>query len=551
MSRILVKLKHGCHDCPTHLVPGSKVIKQHLNNLHLVEIPPGETPEEAIEKFTSHEVVKYAEPDHVWKADAPPNDNYYASGMLWGLSNNGDNDGTIGADISAGPAWEIRHDSPNIIVGVLDSGIRLTHEDLTGNLWDDGSGLCGYNSFAPGSQPVDDNGHGTHVAGIIGAIGNNIVGVVGVTWDVKLMILKGLGSDGTGSTSKMIECLEYAMAHGVNVINASLGGAPFSQSFYDILKELKARGILFIAAAGNDAEDNEVFPHYPGGYDLDNVIAVLATDRNDQLADFSNYGNISVDLGAPGVDIWSCNYASDTGYISEQGTSMATPYVTGAVAILKAQYPGESYVLTRRRLLDSVDVKEQLQGTCSTGGRLNLLKALNYYVPPGGIPVAAILPSNVPLPYIDYSGAVTTTTINSPMESSGVIKRRRRSSYPYQPLNVSWVLTIGQYDFFQEFFRYTLSNGGAAFLMEVRYPRNTILQQWVCRFMGGYTADYMDGTWKVEAQLCLMSPADLPDVSILTGYLGFYVRPETGETDHSLALPLFDADGSPFYVLEE
>src|SRR5439155_9028487 len=298
-------------------------------------------------------------------------------------------------------------------VAVIDTGIRYTHEDLASNMWrnpgetgldangndkatngidDDGDGyvddVYGINAITGSGDPGDDYFHGTHCAGTIGGVGNNGVGVAGVAWHVKLMACKFISSEGWGYISDAIECIDYARHKGARIMSNSWGSwGGYTQALRDAIAAARDAGIIFVAAAGNNyGNDNDVSPFYPASYDLDNIVAVAATDSADGLADFSNFGRTSVDLGAPGVGIYSCLNYSDSAYGYCSGTSMATPHVAGAFALLKAQFPTKTYAELIRRMFDTVDPLPALNDRSVTGGRLNLAKALELSAPTGLTP---------------------------------------------------------------------------------------------------------------------------------------------------------------------
>jgi thermitase len=226
---------------------------------------------------------------------------------------------------------------------------------------------------------MDDNGHGTHCAGIIGAEGNNNFGITGVNWNAQIMPLKFMSANGSGTTTDAIEAINYVIERkraGVNVriISASWGSTQRSKALGDAIKRAGDEGILFVAAAGNSSEDSDKRPHYPAGYNLPNVVSVAALDRNDQLAGFSNYGAKSVHIAAPGKDILSTWLNGE--FREASGTSMATPTVAGVAALILSTNPRMPLKELRERLLNSADKLEALKGKVSTGGRVNAARAV-------------------------------------------------------------------------------------------------------------------------------------------------------------------------------
>ena len=324
-----------------------------------------------------------------FSATSSPNDPRY--GDLYGLHNTGQSGGTPNADIDAPEAWSVSTGSRDVIVAVVDTGIDYNHPDLAANMWvnpgeiagngvdDDGNGFVddvhGYDFVNNDGDPFDDQGHGTHCAGTIGGVGNNGTGVVGVNWEVSLMGLKFLSSSGSGSTSDAIQAINYATmmrtryGQNVRVTSNSWGGGGSSSAMRQAIESGAAADILFVAAAGNDRSDNDSRPQYPASYTSEAVVSVAATDRNDALASFSNYGATSVDLAAPGVSIVSS--VPGGGYASYSGTSMATPHVAGAAALALAVDPTLSVADLKTALLNSVDGVSGLAGKVVTGGRLN------------------------------------------------------------------------------------------------------------------------------------------------------------------------------------
>jgi subtilisin family serine protease len=302
----------------------------------------------------------------------------------------------------------------------MDSGVEFNHEDLAANLWtnagetpgngidDDHNGwvddVHGVNCLSDAGGGMDDNGHGTHVAGTIGAVGNNAIGVVGVDWSVSIMALKMLGSSGSGSIDDAVQCLDYATSNGVTLTNNSWTGGGFSQAMYDAISRARSANELFVAAAGNSGANNDTFPAfgYPSSYNLDNIIAVASTDQNDGLASSSNYGATSVDRAAPGVGILST--VPNNGYATMSGTSMATPHVAGAAALLVASRPGAAYSVVRSRIFQTADPVASLQGKVATGGRLNVARAIFPPETATGLTGTAVSSSEIDLSWTDVSG---------------------------------------------------------------------------------------------------------------------------------------------------
>jgi subtilisin family serine protease len=382
------------------------------NRTHVLRVPTGEVATR-IAALKRRAEVRYAEPNYILHADVVPNDPQF--GQLWGLRNTGQvvngTAGTAGADIKAEPAWSVTTGSASVVVGVVDTGIDYTHPDLAANVWSNPGGIggCaagthGYNAIRRTCDPMDDNNHGSHVSGTIGAVGNNGVGVAGVNWTTRLMGLKFLGANGSGTTADAITAIDFAVQAkiaGVNVrvLNNSWGGGGFSQALLDEINKAGANGILFVAAAGNSSANNDVSPHYPSSYGTANEIAVAATDQNDGLASFSNYGPRSVDLGAPGTNILSTITGAQYAYFN--GTSMATPHVVGAAALILSA-PGQSGLTVaqlKSAILTNVDLLPSLAGLTATGGRLNVCKAIagcGGPPPPTATPTPPAAPTATP-----------------------------------------------------------------------------------------------------------------------------------------------------------
>jgi len=363
--------------------------------LCLVSLPKEMTVEDALTAFGDSNDILYAVPNYKVQAHSViPNDPMF--NVLWNLHNTGETDGTVDADIDAPETWQIATGSGDVLVAVIDTGVDYRHPDLTANMWvneaefngrsgvdDDGNGyvddIYGYDFCNYDGDPIDDHGHGSHVSGIIGAVGNNSVGVVGVCWNVKIMGVKFLDEEGSGWTSGAIASVQYAILMGAKVMNNSWGGGAYDMALEDTIRAAGDAGMLFVASCGNDnGSNNDDEPQYPSGYDLPNVIAVLSTDNDDQLSNHSNYGPTFVDIGAPGGDpdceIYSCY--RNGGYYYGYGTSMAAPHVTGACALIWSVSPSLPHTEVKDIILRTADPLTSLAGRCVSGGRLNLYSAI-------------------------------------------------------------------------------------------------------------------------------------------------------------------------------
>jgi len=338
-------------------------------------------------------IIAHAEPDYIVRAMTVPNDTRFSE--QWNLNNAGQTGGTPHADINATEAWTTTTGSNSVIVAVVDSGIDYAHPDLAANIWtntgevagngldDDHDGYIddtrGWNFVSSNNTPQDDRSHGTHVAGTIGAAGNNGNGVTGVCWQVRLMPLKFLDSTGNGATSDAIAAINYARVKGANIINNSWGGSSFSQSLKDAIDAAGNAGILNVCAAGNTDDfgtvyDRDVTPGYPASYGSDGIMGVASTDRNDNLSGFSSYGATTVHLAAPGSEILS-TIPGDS-YGTRNGTSMAAPHVSGIAALLKAYKPALAAPDLKLILQASVDHLPSLEGKVITEGRANAATTL-------------------------------------------------------------------------------------------------------------------------------------------------------------------------------
>ena len=384
-DQILIQPKAGMSPAVLtafHTAHGTKVAQTFpaAGGSQVITLPAGETVSGLVAKYQQSGLVEFAEPDYLVHANATlPNDPKFLDGTLWGLNNYGQNGGTTNADIDAPEAWDVLTSASNIVVAVLDTGIRATHEDLASNMWvNPFNHGYGWDAFTGLNNPIDDGGHGTLVAGILGAVGNNGKGVTGVAWRVQMMACKCLNSSGNGNDSTVIACINYAVGNGAKIINASFDTPTPSLAFSNAIVAARDAGVIWVASAGNNAYNVEVTPSYPTCYGIDNIVAVAATTRTDDLSSYSNYGATHVALAAPGDQIYTTWSPNDSYYTSLfSGTSLSAPYVSGALALLLAEYPSENYQQIIRRLLQATDPLPSLAGKCVTGGRLNLKKALN------------------------------------------------------------------------------------------------------------------------------------------------------------------------------
>ncbi len=411
---VLVKFKAGVSQTRMNRVFRRAGSQQHrafrsrlVRGLTRARIGRGNSLSATLRSLRNNRDVEFAEPNYILHAYAAPNDPRFDS--LWGMHNTGQTGGVADADIDAPEAWDLQTGG-DVIIAVIDTGVDYNHSDLSGNIWsngaeipnngrdDDGNGFVddvrGWDFANNDNNPMDDNDHGTHVSGIIAASGNNSAGVVGVNWSARIMPLKFMDRTGAGTSADAISAIDYAVANGARVINASWGGGPFSSAMFNAISAANDAGVLFVAASGNESNNNDRNPNYPADYDLPNVISVAATDDADTLAGFSNFGASSVDLGAPGVGILST--VRNNGYASFNGTSMAAPYVAGVAALVVAESPNISIPALRTALLDNTDSVTDLAGRTATGGRLNAFKALGGGTtpPPPPAPVVTITPGN-------------------------------------------------------------------------------------------------------------------------------------------------------------
>ncbi|WP_026318011.1 S8 family serine peptidase [Algicola sagamiensis] len=358
----------------------------------------GVSVEDAVKILSKDPAIKSVEPNYILHALSVPNDSEFSK--LWGMNNTGQDNGVDDADVDAPEAWGLALGDRKVLVGVIDTGIDHRHEDLRMNMWknpgeipndgidNDGNGFVddvhGINTITGSGDPMDDNGHGTHVSGTIGASGNNGIGVVGVNHEVSLIGCKFLNAGGSGTTEDAVKCINYFIdlkekGHDIRILNNSWGGGSFSETLSQAIEQTNEAGILFVAAAGNNGTDNDTLPHYPSNYESDNIIAVASTDRQDALSGFSCYGQVSVDLAAPGSDIYST--IPNGGYGLGSGTSMAAPHVAGAAALVLAAKPELTTAELKTILLESGDVIETFADKMVSGKRLNVHNAVKAVDP--------------------------------------------------------------------------------------------------------------------------------------------------------------------------
>ncbi len=366
-----------------------------VRRIYTVDVDASTDVDALLEELNADPRIEYAEPNAIISINSTPNDTSF--GSLWGMNNTGQTGGTPDADIDAPEAWDITTTS-TIRVGVIDTGIDYTHADLAANIWTnpgeiDGDGIDndangyiddirGWDFAYDDNDPMDGDGHGTHVAGTIGAVGNNGIGVAGVAWSVELVAIKFLDDRGDGTLEDAIAAIEYAVALGLPITNNSWGADVYFESLEDAVEAAGLAGQLVIAAAGNDSADNDASPFYPSSFIDPAVVSVASTTHTDALSSFSNYGLVSVDLGAPGSSIYS-TYPG--GYATFYGTSMATPHVSGAAAVLWSMAPQATAAGIKQLLMQEGDAIAALNGLTVSGRRLNVRNALD------SIPMAALV----------------------------------------------------------------------------------------------------------------------------------------------------------------
>ncbi|WP_373998604.1 S8 family serine peptidase [Bdellovibrio bacteriovorus] len=370
-------------------------------NIVVIKRPVFEIQSNVVKSLSENPIVDIVEPNYIYRINKTPNDPML--GQLWGLKNSGQQDserraGIAGVDIGAEQAWDITTGSKDVVVAVIDTGVDYNHPDLVGNMWtneaeangkpgvdDDGNGIVDdihganfVNANAPTGNPLDDHGHGSHCSGTIGGTGDDGKGIVGVAWNVRIMGIKFLSASGSGSLDGALKGIDYATKMGAKIMSNSWGGGGYSETLKQAIERSNAAGALFVAAAGNESNNNDASPTYPATYDVPNVLSVAAVDNRGQIASFSNYGKTKVHVGAPGVNIVS----SITGgkYDSWSGTSMATPHVSGMAVLLASNEPNLTALEMKERIIATSKPIAGLRGK-SKGGMVNAYAMLTNTLP--------------------------------------------------------------------------------------------------------------------------------------------------------------------------
>ena len=368
-------------------------------NILVVRKPVFQLEKSAVKELKNNPMVEIAEPNFIYRANAIEVNDPQLS-KLWGLINTGQKDpkgqqGVAGIDIGAAQAWEVQTGSKDVVVAVIDTGIKYDHADLVDNVWtneaeangkpdvdDDNNGyvddIHGFNFVTNKGDPMDDHGHGSHCSGTIGAKGNDGKGIVGVAWNTRIMGVKFLDKNGSGSLANALKAIDYATKNGAKIMSNSWGGGGFSETLKAAIERSHAAGALFVAAAGNESNNNDAKETYPGSYNVPNVLAVAAIDNKGAMASFSSYGKNKVHVGAPGVNVYS---STTNGYDTWSGTSMATPHVSGIAVLLASQFPNMTNVELKERIVSTAKPLASLRGKTKSGGMANAYTALMNIVP--------------------------------------------------------------------------------------------------------------------------------------------------------------------------
>ena len=363
-------------------------------NIFLVKRNILEKSDFAISSLSKTPGVALVEPNYIYRINKLPDDPQFED--LWGLKNQAKNGGREGIDVGAEAAWDIQTGSENVVIAVIDTGLDYTHPDIAANAWtnqaeaegqagvdDDGNGyvddIHGYDFVNEDGDPMDDHGHGTHVSGTIGAKGNDGKGIVGVNWDVRIVGVKFLSAGGSGTLANAVRAIDYATATGARVQSNSWGGGGYSELLKESIERANAKDILFVAAAGNESNNNDAAPTYPCTYDVANVLSVAAIDNSGALAYFSNYGRTKVHVAAPGVAVTSSvpKDTEESGYATWSGTSMATPHVSGIAGLLLAQDATLSAAALKEKIIASSRTLGTLRNKVVSAGVANAYYALS------------------------------------------------------------------------------------------------------------------------------------------------------------------------------
>jgi subtilisin family serine protease len=457
-GELLVKFREGTDILGAKSVHRSvsASIKKRFRSIGVeqVALPAGHSVIDAVKVYKSDPRVEYAEPNYIVKKAIFPNDSSFY--LQWGFHNTGQVvngiTGTPGADINAPEAWDIHTGTGTVVVAVIDTGADYSHPDISAHIWtnpfeipdngidDDQNGFVddirGWNFAYGNNDPMDDDvdGHGTHVSGVIGAVGNNTLGISGISWNVRIMPLKFLDNNGEGAISDVIDAIDYAVKMGAKVINASYtypqscSGATPSITEKNAIQMAGHEGVLFVAAAGNFGCDNDRYPFYPSSHKLDNIISTTASNQYDEFPSWSNYGINSVHVAAPGEDIYSTvpTWLGSYNYMS--GTSMATPFVSGLAALIMSYRTDFSLSHVKETIIGSVDAKPEFLGKTISGGRINAFNALSSPgrpVRPTGLSASLISELQINLSWID----------NSSLEEGFSIEKKTGQNGTYNPLN--------------------------------------------------------------------------------------------------------------------
>ncbi|MEY4617388.1 MAG: hypothetical protein RJB66_2348 [Pseudomonadota bacterium] len=388
----LLTLNKGMSVKVKRVIPNSDIVVLKIND--------NKNQKQTVSRLLQSDVVQIAEPNYIYRTSRLPNDPEI--GKLWGLVNSGQADsnksiGIAGVDIGAEKAWDIQTGNQDLLISVIDTGVDYNHKDLKGNIWtneaeangtpgvdDDNNGyvddIHGYDFVNKDGDPMDDHGHGSHCSGTIAAKGDDNQGIVGVAWNAKIMGVKFLSKDGSGSLDDAVEAIKYSTKMGVKIMSNSWGGGGYSEIMKEAIDEANAKGIVFTAAAGNHSGNNDESPSYPASYNVPNVISVAAVDNRGRLATFSCFGRRTVHVAAPGVNVFS---SLPGGYASWSGTSMATPHVSGVVALLLSQDPTLTPEKVRERLIKTSKPLAGLKGKSASNGIVDAYMALtNQMAPP-------------------------------------------------------------------------------------------------------------------------------------------------------------------------